>query len=113
VSQAAAATEAAVLDTLRRTPRHAELVSRLMTLLTRRSMEREQVEQALADLQTKAAILVREHYCADPHLATADLRVAAIVEPTENHDPVADAAKRIEGVWQRWLSDYLSNHTCV
>jgi hypothetical protein len=107
--------EAQLLDLLRRTPRHAELVSRLSGLLRRRNVDPEQVEEALAGLESRPAILVREHYCADPHLASADLRVAAVIEPCGDpqRDPIADAAERIDSVWQRWLNEYLSNHTCV
>ncbi|HEX6511212.1 MAG TPA: hypothetical protein VF157_02860 [Chloroflexota bacterium] len=79
--------------------------------MRRRNIHPEQVEQALTELQSEPAILVREQYCADPHLTDADLRVAAIVEGEP--DPIASAAERIEALWQRWLSDYLSNHTCV
>lgn len=107
--------QAAILDVLRRTPRRAEFVSRLLASLRRSDISLDRVEQALTELQAQPAILVHEHYCADPHLASADLRVAAMLEapqPTE-HDPIAEAAERIETVWQRWLSDYLSNHTCV
>jgi len=89
------------------------MVSRLLGNMRRRNVEPEQVERALADLQQQPAILVREHYCADPHLAGADLRVAATLEPQAQDDPIADAAERIETVWQRWLNEYLSNHTCV
>ena len=106
--------QAAVLDLLERTPRHADLVSRLVGTMVRRNVEPNQVEQALADLQTRPTILVREHYCGDPHLAGADLRVAAVIEPAaDQDDPLAGAAERIDAVWQRWLNDYLSNHTCV
>jgi hypothetical protein len=105
--------ELAVLDLLKRTPRHAELVSRLVGTMRRQNVEPDQVEHALTELQSQPAILVREHYCADPHLADADLRVAAIVEAQSPQDAIAEATERIESVWQRWLNDYLSNHTCV
>ena len=107
--------QAAVLESLRRFPRHAEFVSRLQGTLRARNVAAEQVEQALTELQTRPAIVVREHYCADPHLASADLRVVAMIEAADDpqHDLIAEAAERIETVWQRWLNEYLSNHTCV
>lgn len=107
--------QAAVLELLQRTPRHAELVSRLSGTIRRRNIAPDQIQQALTELQSRAAILIREHYCADPHLDNADLRVAAIIEPEHDskEDPIAKAAEQIEAVWQRWLSEYLSNHTCV
>jgi hypothetical protein len=106
--------QAAVLEQLRRAPRHAELVARLLSAMRRRNIPPAEVEQALAELQSRPEILVREHYCADPHLAKADLRVAALIEPSESHqDPVTQACDHIDAVWQRWLNDYLSNHTCV
>jgi glutathione S-transferase len=105
--------EAAVLDLLHRTPRHAELVSRLLSAMRRRDVERDTLEEALAALEQRSAILVREHYCADPHLEAADLRVAAVLEDVPGGDPTTSATERIEAVWQRWLAEYLSNHTCV
>ena len=91
------------------------LVSSLMGTMRRRNADRADVEQALAELESRPAILVREHYCGDPHLDGADLRVAAVIENQDDpeHDPIAEAAARIESVWQGWLSEYLSNHTCV
>ena len=103
------------MDFLRRSPRRAELVSRLAGRLRRQSATQDAIEQALTDLERDHAILVREHYCADPHLEGADLRVAAAIgvgnEPSE--DPVAQAAAQLDAVWQQWLSEYLGSHSCT
>ena len=35
---------------------------------------------ALAELEAEGAVVVRENFCADPHLAEVDLRVIALID---------------------------------
>jgi hypothetical protein len=71
------------------------------------------LEQALRELEADGDILVREQYCADPHMVGTDLRVVArIPEPSSDGDPLATAIAQIEATWQRWLGEYLANHRC-
>jgi len=72
-----------------------------------------QLEAALGEMEADGTVLVREQYCADPHLEGTDLRIAASVrEVSEAVDPVAHAIADIDAVWQHWLGEYLANHRC-
>ena len=64
------------------------------------------LERTLDELEAEGAVLVREQYCADPHMAGTDLRIAARVGGP------ADAIAQIDARWQRWLGDYLASHRC-
>jgi predicted transcriptional regulator len=75
--------------------------------------ETPELERTLSELEADGAVLVREQYCADPHMVGTDLRIAARVpEPSQGNDPLAAAIAQIEATWQRWLGDYLANHRC-
>jgi hypothetical protein len=63
------------------------------------------METALAELERRGTLLVREQYCADPHMDGVDLRIVALAE--------GDAAEAIDATWQRWLGEYLANHRCT
>jgi hypothetical protein len=71
----------------------------------------------LEELENAGRVLVREQFCGDPHLEGADLRIVALIKsPAEpgdaGHDALASALADIDWVWQRWLTEYLSNHRC-
>ena len=71
------------------------------------------LERALRELEADGAVLVREQYCADPHMAGTDLRIVArVAESDDGVDPLAHALAQIDATWQRWLGDYLANHRC-
>jgi hypothetical protein len=69
-----------------------------------------ELEAALAELERIGRIVVREQYCADPHMNGVDLRIAALVEDDARE---ADAIAAIDTTWQRWLGEYLANHRCT
>ena len=71
------------------------------------------LEEALRELEAEGRVLVREQYCADPHMVGADLRIAARVPDSSTGDPLATAIAQIEATWQRWLGEYLANHRCT
>jgi hypothetical protein len=71
-----------------------------------------EVEPALAALEAEGAVVVRDHPCADPHLAGVDLRIVALVEPGVDGDARIRALEGIERTWQRWLAEYLASHRC-
>jgi hypothetical protein len=56
--------------------------------------------------------MVRDHFCADPHLAGVDLRIAALVDG-QAADPETSAIRAIDAAWDRWLAEYLANHRCT
>ena len=71
------------------------------------------LEDALRTLEADGSVLVREQYCADPHMVGTDLRIAArIPRASADGDPLATAIAQIEATWQRWLGEYLANHRC-
>ena len=69
---------------------------------------REEFEAELARLEASGSVLVRQQYCADPHLATTDLRLVALVT-----DKPEAAIEAIDAAWQEWLKGYLANHRCT
>lgn len=90
-----------IVTILGRGRRHARFVPELATLVGAPSAE---LEEALAALETQDRVLIREQYCADPHMLGTDLRIVALNSDTA----IAD----IDAVWQRWLGEYLANHRC-
>jgi len=101
----------AVLGILKALPRRARFVPEVSGALRRTNLSPAEVDQALADLESEGAVLVRDNYCEDPHVAGIDLRIAAIVDRTLS-DPEGAALTEIEAAWQRWLGEYLANHRC-
>src|SRR5579864_5954943 len=98
-----------VVDVLGRGRRHARFFAELERLIG----DGAELEHALAELESGGRVIIREQYCADPHLVGTDLRIVALVpEVTEDADGVGTAMADIEAIWQRWLGEYLANHRC-
>ncbi|MGE5218755.1 MAG: hypothetical protein ACM3SP_17300, partial [Chloroflexota bacterium] len=97
-----------VLDLLRARNGQARFVTELYASLARLGIGTADADRALAELETAGAVMVRAHFCADPHLAGVDLRVVALVEGNEGEDPQAGAIHRIDEIWNRWLNEYLA-----
>ncbi len=73
-----------------------------------------ELEETLRELEADGDVLVRERYCADPHMLGSDLRIVARVQaPSDGVDPVGVAIAQIDATWQRWLGEYLANHRCT
>jgi len=105
-------TPEAVLEVLRRSPRQARFVPELRAAL--RSLDPSALESALADLEARGEVLVRDHTFADPHIEGTDLRVVGLVAADESGaDPQARAIDNIERTWDHWLTGYLANHRCT
>src|SRR5689334_14740376 len=67
-----------VLSVLSRRARFVPELARLV------HAEEPELERALRELETDGAVLLREQYCADPHMVGTDLRIAARVpEPAD------------------------------
>lgn len=97
-------------DVLTVLSRRARFVPELARLV---HAEAPELERVLGELEADGSVLIREQYCADPHMAGTDLRIAARVpEPSHGEDPLAATIAQIEAVWQRWLGDYLASHRC-
>lgn len=102
----------AITDSLRRAKTKARFATELAAGLHRLKIGAEELERALADLEAEGAVMVREHFCADPHLAGVDLRVVALVEGPAGEDPRLAAIRAIDQTWNQWLNEYLANHRC-
>jgi len=102
----------AVIDALRNRAKNARFTTELAAALQRAGVGKEEMEQALADLQNEGIVMIRDNFCADPHLAGVDLRVVALVESIDGADPQLSAIRLIDDAWNKWLGEYLSNHRC-
>ena len=102
----------AVVDFLRARGTKARFVTEVIAALKKFNITPEDIDRALAELETDGVIMVRDHFCADPHLAGVDLRIAAIVENGGSQAQV-NAIREIDSAWDKWLSSYLANHRCT
>ena len=102
----------AVIDTLHNRVKKARFITELAATLGRMNIEKDRMEQALTELENEGVVMIRDHFCADPHLIGVDLRVVALVESAEGADAQMRAIRDIDSAWDKWLADYLSNHRC-
>ena len=93
----------ALIDALRTRAKKARFTTELAATLERTSVSKEDMEQALADLQSEGIVMIRDNFCADPHLAGVDLRVVALVESIDGADPQLSAIREIDEAWNKWL----------
>lgn len=101
-----------VLKMLRSRNAKARFVTELYASLAKTGIAEAEAQHALAQLEHDGAVMVRDHFCADPHLAGVDLRVVTVVEAEHNDDPQLGAIRRIDEAWNKWLNEYLANHRC-
>jgi hypothetical protein len=90
----------------------ARFMTELYAALKRSQIDPAQTDHALAELEARGEVMIRDHFCADPHLAGVDLRVVALVESSEGADRQMSAIRVIDEAWNKWLSEYLANHRC-
>lgn len=102
----------AVVDVLCSRGKKARFTTELAVVLQRGRVGKEEMEQALADLQAEGVVMIRDNFCADPHLAGVDLRVVALVESVDGADAQLSAIREIDSAWDEWLGEYLANHRC-
>lgn len=101
-----------VIDLLRSRNKKARFMTELYASLRRSNIEPEATDRALADLEAEGGVMIRDHFCADPHLTGVDLRVIALVESLEGEDAQMRAIRSIDETWNKWLNEYLANHRC-
>jgi hypothetical protein len=101
-----------VVELLRSRNGKARFMTELYAALEKSRIGAAETDQALAELERNGAVMMRDHFCADPHLAGVDLRVVTVVESGAGEDPQLGAIRRIDGAWNKWLSEYLANHRC-
>jgi hypothetical protein len=102
---------ALVLRTMER-DRKARFVTELFAVIARAALGTESLERVLQRLTAEGVIMLRDHFCADPHLAGVDLRIAALL-PNRGDDAQMDAIHAIDAAWDKWLAEYLANHRCT
>jgi hypothetical protein len=102
----------AVMDVLRSRSKKARFMTEMYARLRRAKIAAEEADRALGDLEAEGLVMIRDHFCADPHLAGVDLRVVALVESVDGADPHLSAIREIDRAWDKWLADYLANHRC-
>jgi hypothetical protein len=102
----------AIIDALRSRGKKARFTTELVAALARSHIGKEQMEQALSELQTEGLVMIRDNFCADPHLAGIDLRVVVLVESHGGEDAQLSAIREIDSAWDKWLGEYLANHRC-
>jgi len=103
---------AAVIEILRSRNKQARFMTELRASLARYGIGTEEGDRTLAELQSERVVMIRDNFCADPHLAGVDLRVVALVEGVDDGDAQMSAIRRIDEAWNKWLSEYLANHRC-
>ena len=101
-----------VIELLRSRDKKARFMTELYASLGKSKISVAEIDHALAELERHGAVMVRDHFCADPHLAGVDLRVATVVESGAGEDLQLDAIRRIDDAWNKWLNEYLANHRC-
>jgi hypothetical protein len=102
-----------VLACLRQQEGRALFVTALTTALRKaHGVSASDVEQALAALEADWSVVIRDHYCADPHVVGTDLRIVALVEPCVGDDGQMQAIREVEATWHEWLAEYMANHRC-
>lgn len=105
-------TRKAVTDFLHRRNNRARFMTELYASLRQSGIAPEEGDRAISELESEGVVMIRDHFCADPHLAGVDLRVVALVESTAGEDPQLSAIRGIDEVWNKWLNEYLANHRC-
>jgi hypothetical protein len=105
------AAKGAIIDALRQHAKKALFVTELAASLRRNKVGKDEMESALAQLAADGTVMLRDNFCADPHLANVDLRVVAIVE-NDCEDAQLAALREVDLTWNKWLGEYLANHRC-
>jgi hypothetical protein len=101
-----------VIEVLGGRGKKALFATELLAGLRRYNLGKDAMDQALGELEAEDAVVLRDHFCADPHLAEVDLRVIALIEPTLGDQAHGAALQEIDQAWNKWLGEYLANHRC-
>jgi len=102
----------AIADALRQRSKKARFMTEVAAALRRFNVGKDEMEQAMSELQAEGVVIVRDNFCADPHLANVDLRVATLVDEAEGVNAHVAALHEIDLAWNKWLGEYLANHRC-
>lgn len=101
-----------VIEVLSGRGKKALFATELLAGLRRFNFAKVEMDAALTELEAVGAVVVRDNFCADPHLAEVDLRVIALLESGLGDQAHAVALHEIDLAWNRWLGEFLANHRC-
>jgi len=90
----------------------ARFATEILAGLRRFNIAKAEMDQAYGELEAEGVVVLRDHFCADPHLAEVDLRIIALIEPALGDQAHAGALQEIDLAWNKWLGEYLANHRC-
>ena len=107
-----ASTKIAVVEVLNVGGKKARFATELLAGLRRHNVAKDEMDRALVELEAEGTVVVRENFCADPHLAEVDLRVIGLVDTGRDDKAHAAALQQIDLAWNKWLGEYLANHRC-
>ena len=107
-----ASAKEAVVGVLNNRGKKALFATELLAGLRRFNLGKDAMDQALVELEAQGSVVVRDHFCADPHLAEMDLRVIALIERALGDQSHVAALHDIDLAWNKWLGEYLANHRC-
>lgn len=102
----------AIVNALDNRSKRARFMTEVAASLRRFSIDKQEIEQALSQLQAEGVVIVRDNFCADPHLANVDLRVVALLDKADGTDAHVAALRELDSAWNKWLGEYLANHRC-
>ena len=107
-----ASVKESVIEVLRGRGKKALFATELLAGLRRYNLTKDIIDQALVELEAESVVVLRDHFCADPHLAEVDLRVIVLLEPGRGDQAYVEARHEIDLAWDKWLGEYLANHRC-
>jgi hypothetical protein len=102
----------AIIQLLRSGSKKARFVTELSASLPRSNIDFTELEEALGALEAEGKLIIRDHFCADPHLDGIDLRIVGLIDDVEGDEPQLRAIREIDKAWDQWLTSYLANHRC-
>jgi len=112
VNPKSVAAKQAVVDVLRERAKKARFMTEVAAGLRRFNVGKDDMEQALSQLQAEGVVIVRDNFCADPHLTNVDLRIAVLVDEAAGGNAQLAALHEVDLAWNKWLGEYLANHRC-
>jgi len=105
-------TKKAISELFESRAKKACFISEVRALLQGPRVRADEIELALRDLEMEGVVIIRDHFCADPHLDGIDFRIVAVVDRGVSTNPELSAIHEIDKAWDQWLASYLANHRC-
>src|SRR5438094_7938150 len=84
-------TKKAISELFESRAKKACFLSEVRALLQGPRVRADEIELALSDLETEGVVIIRDHFCADPHRDGMQLRIVAVVVRPVSSDPEQSA----------------------